>query len=297
MSRAISPVSGKPYGLAGVCRVRGLARSTVYRDRAPPRAAAPQRRPGPVGPMPDAELVDAIRAVLAASPFHEEGHREVRARLRFAGVRTSRRRVLRLMREHGLLAPSRTGSPRGPRAHDGTIIPETVDTMWGADLTTVVTGEGQAAVFVAIDHCSAECVGIHAAPRATRFEALEPIRQGVRRHFGGFAKDAARGLALRHDHGSQYMAQDFQSEIRFLGIESSPAFVRAPEGNGCAERFIRTLKENLLWVRSFATVEELRWALLAFREAYNAAWLIERHGFRPPAAIRDEQLSPAALAA
>ena len=73
--------------------------------------------------------------------------------------------------------------------------------------------------------------------------------------------------------------------------------MRAPEGNGCAERFIRTLKENLLWVRSFATVEELRQALLAFREAYNATWLIERHGFRPPAAIRDEQLSAAALAA
>src|SRR5690242_7814269 len=46
----------------------------------------------------------------------------------------------------------------------------------------------------------------------------------------------------------------------FLGIESSPAFVRAPEGNGCAERFIRTVKENLLWLRRFETVEELRLA-------------------------------------
>ena len=145
--------------------------------------------------------------------------------------------------------------------------------------------------------CSAECVGIHAARRGTRFEALEPLRQGVRRHFGGFAKEVALGLSLRHDHGSQYMARDFQKELRFLGIESSPAFVRAPEGNGCAERFIRTLKENLLWVRSFATVEELRRALLAFRETYNATWLIERHGFRPPAAIREEQLSAVALAA
>jgi putative transposase len=205
--------------------------------------------------------------------------------------------VLRLRREHALLAPPRTGPPRGPRAHDGTIIPETVDTMWGADLTTTVTGEGQAAVFVAVDHCSAECVGIHAALRATRFEALEPLRQGVRRHFGGFAKDVARGLSVRHDHGSQCTAHDFQKELRFLGIESSPAFIRAPEGNGCAERFIRTLKENLLWVRSFATVEELRRALLAFRDVYNATWLIERHGFRPPAVVRDEQLSPAALAA
>ena len=198
--------------------------------------------------MTDAALTAAIRAVLAASPFHGEGHRKVWARLRHAGTRTSLRRVLRLMRENDLLAPSRLGSPRGPRAHDGTIIPETVDTMWGTDLTATFTGEGQAAVFIAVDHCSAECVGIHAHARATRFEALEPIRQGVRRHFGGFAAAVARGLTLRHDHGSQYMSDHFQKEIAFLGIESSPAFVRAPEGNGCAERFIRTLKENLLWV-------------------------------------------------
>jgi putative transposase len=293
MSRALSPGSGKPYGLARVWRA---ARSTVYRHRAPARAMPP-RRPGPAGPMPDAALLEAIRGVLAASPFHGEGHRKVWARLRHAGVRTSKRRVLRLMREHGPLAPSRTGPPRGPRAHDGTIIPETVDTLWGTDLTTTWTREGQAAVFVAIDHCSADCVGIHAALRATRFEALEPVRQGVRRCFGGFAKDVARGLAVRHDHGSQYMADAFQKELRFLGIDSSPAFVRAPEGNGCAERFIRTLKENLLWVRSFDTVEELRRALLEFRETYNATWLIERHGFRPPRAVRQDQLSTAALAA
>ena len=152
-------------------------------------------------------------------------------------------------------------------------------------------------MFIAVDYCSAACVGIHAAARATRFEALEPIRQGVRRHFGGMVRDSARGLAVRHDHGSQYMSDHFQKELAFLGIDSSPAFVRSPEGNGCAERFIRTLKENLLWVRTFDTVEELRVALLAFRETYNATWLIERHGFRPPSAIRAEQLSSAALAA
>src|SRR5215208_435074 len=219
------------------------------------------------------------------------------ARLRHAGVRTSKRRVLRLMGAHGLLAPSRVGSPRGPRAHDGTIVPQTVDTLWGTDLTTTWTGEGQAAVFVAIDHCSADCVGLHAALQANRFEALEPIRQGVRRCFGGFAQGIASGLAVRHDHGSQYMSGDFQKELRFLGIDSSPAFVRAPEGNGCAERFIRTLKENLLWVRTFDTVEELRRALLAFRDTYNATWLIERHGFRPPSAVRQGRLSTAALAA
>jgi putative transposase len=296
MSRRVSPSTGKVYGVERVTRLWGVSRATVYRHRHGSGGTAP-KRPGPLGAMSDDGLVQEIRRLLTASPFHGEGHRKVWARLRHRGTRTSRRRVLRLMRENDLLAPSRTGAPRGPRSHDGTIIPETIDTMWGTDLTTTVTGEGQAAVFVAVDHCSAECVGIHASHRADRFEALEPLRQGVRRHFGGFAKEVARGLSIRHDHGSQYMARDFQKELRFLGVESSPAFVRAPEGNGCAERFIRTLKENLLWVRSFATVEELRQALLAFREAYNATWLIERHGFRPPAAIRDEQLSPVALAA
>nr|CAA9275693.1 Mobile element protein [uncultured Armatimonadetes bacterium] len=296
MSRSASPASGKPYGLARVCRVWRVSRATVHRHLSPSRPK-PVRRPGPVGPIADAGLLEAIRAVLSASPFHGEGHRKVWARLRVGGLRTSKRRVLRLMREHGLLAPSRVGTPRGPRNHDGTIIPDQVDTMWGTDLTTTITGEGQAAVFVAVDHCSAECVGLHAARRATRFEALEPIRQGVRRHFGAFAKDIARGLAVRHDHGSQYMADAFQAELAFLGIESSPAFVRAPEGNGCAERFIRTLKENLLWVHTFDTVEELRQALLAFRETYNSTWLIQRHGFRPPEAIRANQLPPAALAA
>jgi putative transposase len=73
--------------------------------------------------------------------------------------------------------------------------------------------------------------------------------------------------------------------------------VRAPEGNGCAERFIRTLKENLLWVRHFATVEELRLVLLAFKQTYNQSWIIERHGYKTPAQVRAEQISSMPMAA
>ena len=143
----------------------------------------------------------------------------------------------------------------------------------------------------------AECTGIHAALRGTRHEALEPIRQGVVERFGAVGKDMAAGLSIRHDHGSQYMARDFQREIAWLGAASSPAFVRAPEGNGCAERFIRTPKENLLWVRTFATVEELRLALIDFRQTYNENWLIERHGHRSPAQFRRNQMDAVPLAA
>jgi putative transposase len=296
MSRQVSPFTSRAHGILQVARLWGISRATLYRQR---RCEQPgsRRRPGPVGPMPDEALVEVIRGLLAASPFHGEGHRKIWARLRFAGVRTSKRRVLRLMRAHDLLAPNRVGRPHGPKAHDGTIRTERVDAMWGTDLTSTLTGEGQASIFVTVDHCSTECVGIHAARRATRFEALEPLRQGVRTAFGGFAGDIAGGLKLRHDHGSQFVADDYQRELAFLGIASSPAFVREPEGNGCVERFIRTLKENFLWVRRFETIEELRLALHAFKETYNRTWIVERHGYQTPAAVRAAQLAPLPAAA
>ena len=62
--------------------------------------------------------------------------------------------------------------------------------------------------------------------------------------------------------------------------------MREPEGNGVSERFIRTLKEQLLWIRYFATVEELRLALLEFKDKYNRQWLVEKHGYRTPAQVR-----------
>jgi putative transposase len=296
MSQATSPSTGQRDGLARVCRVWGVARSRVYWHRHAPTESGTRR--GPVGPCTADELVDHIQRLLEASPFPGEGDRKVWARLRYQGIRTAPRRVLRLMRAHQLLAPTRHGHPHGPKAHDGTISTERVDTMWGTDMTTTFTRpDGQVAIFIAVDHCAAECVGIHAAMHGTRFEALEPIRPGVRTHFGVFGQDIAHGLLLRHDHGSQYRSQVFQEELRFLGITSSPAFVRAPEGNGCAARFIRTLQEHLLWLKMFDTVAELRLALHAFQQQYNATWLSGRHGYKAPAQVRYEQRCTLAEAA
>ena len=88
------------------------------------------------------------------------------------------------------------------------------------------------------------------------------------------------------------MSDDFQDEIKCLGIEASPSFVREPEGNGVAERFIRTLKENLLWVRTFKTIDELRAELAEFARRYNETWLVARHGYKTPARVREEQTMP-----
>ena len=298
MSRTSSPSSGRRYGTARVCQLWEVPRSTVYARRArASRPAQPAAKLGPKGAGTDAALTEQIRAVLARSPFIGEGYRKAWARLRLAGVRTSKGQVLRLMRAAGLLAPTRVGRRRGPQNHDGTITTDRPDELWDTDATAcLTTREGNATVFIAVDHCTQECVGIHAARPGTRFEALEPLRQGLRAHHGGYGPGVAAGLSLRHDHGSQYLSDHFQGELRFLGIRSSPSFVAAPEGNGCAERFIRTLKEQLLWVEPFETVQQLRLALLAFKDRYNQKWLVERHGHRTPAAVR-QALSPSTGAA
>lgn len=159
--------------------------------------------------------------------------------------------------------------------------------MGGTDTTQVWTRQdGMATVFVAVDPFVGDVVGIHAARPGTRFEAREPIHQGVREHFGPLAKGIAGGLSLRHDPGPQYMSHHFQAVMAFLGIESSPSFVRVPEGNGVAERFIRTLKEQLLWVHTFDTVEQLRQALLEFQARFTKHWLLQRHGDATAAQVR-----------
>lgn len=287
MSQTVSPSTGRVYGCRRTCQALGVPRSPLYAVRARSRRPPPGQQRGPKTAWTDAALTAQIRDVLTRSPFVGEGYRTVWARLRSAGVRTSKSRVLRLMRDAGLLAPPRVGLPHGPTAHDGTIIPDRPAALWGTDATAGWTAEGLATIFIAVDHYTAECVGIHAARRGTRFEALEPLRQGIRAHFDAYREEVADGLALRHDHGSPFMSADFQAELRFLGITSSPAFVREPEGNGCAERFLRTLKEQLLWGEHFATVEDLRQALLAFRERYNREWLLARHGYRSPAVVRE----------
>jgi putative transposase len=286
VSRTVSPSSNQQYGVARVTSVWNLARSSFYAAR---QRVLLTREPKKRGPKvhSDEELLAEIRRLLAEPVFTGEGYRKIWARLRYQGVRTCKDRVLRLLREHQLLSPSRQPDPACSNPHDGTIVTEAPNQMWGTDATATFTeADGAVTVFAAVDHCTADCVGIHAVKKATRFEALEPIRQGVNEYFGGFSAGNADGLLLRHDHGSVYMSDDFQSEVRFLGIASSPAFVRQPEENGCIERFFRTLKEQLLWIRRFRDLAELQAALTEFRDRYNNQWILGRLDYRTPAQAR-----------
>ena len=190
MSQALSPSLARCYGMARVARVWKISRASVYRSLTEtPNTIA--RRRGPVGAGSDADLAEHIRQHIAASRLHGEGYRKLWARLRFAGVRTSPRRVRRVMRENGLLAPHRVGRTE-TKPHDGTIITDKVNEMWGTDMTQTITiREGRANVFVAVEHANSEVVGFMppGRPIASRpwsrcargcTAALEPSRPGWR---------------------------------------------------------------------------------------------------------------------
>lgn len=282
-----------------ICEVFGVARSTFY--VAYPMAAGgsePGKR-GPKTPYSDEEIIAAIREELDDPEFSGEGYKKIHARLRYGrGMVVGKNRVLGLMRKERLLAPVRRVHERGDRAHEGKITTEAPNEMWGTDGTRIWTqDDGYVWFFCAIDHCAGDVVGHHVVKRGDRFAALEPVRQGVRDYFGGISADVARGLKLRHDWGSQYTSDDFQGEIAFLGIESSPAFVGEPECNGVAERFMRTLREQCVYQYRFTNVAEVRRKIAEFIERYNRLWLLEKHGYRTPTQVRRQYTSQIAQVA
>jgi putative transposase len=155
--------------------------------------------------------------VLKDSPFAGEGYRKVRARLhREHGIHVSGKRVLRLLRREGLLAWTRV---------DGWV--------W---------------VFACIDHYTAKAWA-HVVKLGDRFAALEPVYDAVVDRWGQLGPDVARGLELCHDRRPQYRSAHFTGSLAWLGITDSPAFLGEPETGGCAERWIRTLKDQCLWVQ------------------------------------------------
>ena len=215
MSAATSPGTGLAYGLRRVCAAWGMARSSFYAMTSGQHAEQPPaKRRGPKPAISDQALLVAIEADLEASPWEGEGYRKVWARLRVCrDIRVARKRVLRLMRENNLLSPHRRRR-RGGNPHDGEIITHAPNLMWGTDGVRVFTvDDGWGWIFTAVEHWNAECVGWHVCKRGDRFAALQPISMGLAGLYGSTAAGAARGLALRMDHGSQYLSDHFTNQI------------------------------------------------------------------------------------
>ena len=274
-----------------LCLLLGVARSSYYdylRQKNQKARGHQRQRPGPKVQVDDKALLQAILAVITGSPFVTEGVKKVHARLRRQGIKASRHRVNRIMGENGLLSPQRHEQGE-EKKHEGTIIPDSINQLWGTDGTLFGTIQGDLLwMFAVIDHYSDEVLGWHIVNvgRGDRFAALEPIKQAVRRICGGVGQDVGDGIAIRHDWGPQYIARDFKKELEFLGLRNSPALVHEPQTNGVIERFFKTLKLECLWLENFRDVEHARDVVGRWIETYNTQWLIERLGYRTPREVR-----------
>ena len=269
-----------------------VAKSSYYdylRQQKQKAQGHPRKRPGPKVQIDDPALLVAIVAVLQGSPFVTEGVKKVHARLRRQGMVAARKRINRLMREYGLLSPQRS-EPGEPKTHEGTIIPTTINQIWGTDGTLFGTVNGDLLwLFAVIDHFSDEILGWHIVEvgQGDRFAALEPIKQGLRKISGAIGEGLGQGIAIRHDWGPQYIAHDFKAELKFFGLKNSPALVHEPQTNGVIERFFKTLKMECLWVENFQDVDHAREIVGRWLELYNTQWLIERHRYRTPREVRE----------
>jgi len=295
MSTATSPATQQAYGVERVCAAWDVPRSTYYAHQKPVVTTTPLTGVAPKPVISDDELLDLIRYDLETSPFRGEGHRKVWARLRVRQqARVSRQRILRLMRENHLLSPHRVRQSEGC-AHPGHIITDAPNVMWGSDGTRILTvDEGWVWLFTAVEHWNAECVGWHVCKLGNRYAALEAVAMGIKRVFGSTCADVARGLSLRIDHGTQFLADHYLNQVRFWGINPSFAFVEQPQTNGVAERFNRTLKEQAIYGRVFRNVEEVRQAVDTFINLYNAVWQVEKLRFVSPNQARVDHARRAA---
>ena len=225
MSGAQSISTRRAYR-AGLPRV---ALRPLHARRQATRSPARCRRRGPIGAAPDDVLVAHIRRVLEASPFHGEGYRKAWAKLRVAG-----------MDLEGAGAPvdarARPPSPaaRGPRAWAEGARRDHHHRDARRDVGHRHDGhrdgrQGAAFVFVAVDHCATACIGLHAAKRGTRFEALEPIRQGIRERFGGIGAGVARGLRLLTTTGRTTWPTIFNRRSRSSASKAPRASCGSPK--------------------------------------------------------------------
>ena len=233
MSRTVSPQTGKVYGIKRVCNAWDIPRSSFYHKHTDKSREneedTPKTKRGPEPGTSDEKLLDLIHEDLKNSPFIGEGHRKVWARLRFGkGIRVSKKRVLRIMREHNLLSPHR--APKCPQIeHNGRIITDEPNIMWATDGAKVFTlDDGWGWIFTCVEHWNSEILGWHVCKRGNRFAALEPISMAIENQFGEAKPGAVRGTSLRMDNGSQYKAYRFQKQIKSWGLAPSFAFVEQP---------------------------------------------------------------------
>ena len=268
-----------------LCEAFGISRAAYYAAKKPrPAAKVIAIRRAPRHTTSEVALAE-IREVIKAEPAW--GVRKVWATLKRNGLRVSRKRVHVLMRANGLVL-ARDSEPGEP-ARGHVAVPEP-NRRFGGDLTTVWTKkDGWVAVVPTIDCGCRSVLGLTVTKDQHGPAVLASVEAALCEAFGE-PKYVPTGVELRTDHGPQYTGADCAALVEAWGLVHTFAPVGRPTGNAVAERVIRTMKEEVVWLRDWNTADELRDALLAWQHRYNTARPHQALGWKTPAEYRAEKL-------
>lgn len=235
----------------------------------------------------NAVLLERIHAFKAEHPFW--GYRRLWAHLRFGeGQPVNKKRVLRLLRAEQLLVKPnprlravRTPGRSKPR-------PTRPNQWWGIDMTKVLVGPvGWVYLVLVLDWHTKKIVGHHVGLQARAAEWLHALNQGVNRQF----PQGVQGLSLMSDNGCQPTSVAFMKACATLGIAQAFTSYNNPKGNADTERVMRTLKEELLWLREWSSVAGLQQAMATWIDWYNSSYLHSTLGYRTPNAFEAMHLA------
>lgn len=180
----------------------------------------------------------------------------------------NRKRVLRVMRERGLLVRSRRLRAKR-RKEWGRVEAPLPNQVWQSDLTKIWAGPsvGWAYLVSVIDCCTREIVGWNLSPRCRTDEALAAVEQAVLERLPAGSREAQ--LTLTTDNGTQFTSARFIETLARLGITHRRTAYHHPEGNSYIERFHRSLKEEEVWTAEYRSLEEAQECIARWITEYN----------------------------
>ncbi|NVM42324.1 IS3 family transposase [Ochrobactrum intermedium] len=268
------------FAMKALCETLGVARSNIA-ARATGTLSRARGRP----PLPDADLVAQIKAVIEEMSTY--GYRRVHAILRRKAREQgcswpNAKRVYRVMKRHDLLLQRHTGAA-GERRHDGQVTVERSNTRWCSDgFEITCDNKEKVRVAFALDCCDREAIAHVATTEGIKGEDVQDlVITAVENRFGRINM-LAEPIQWLTDNGSCFIAKNTASLLRDIGMEQCRTPVRSPQSNGMAEAFVKTFKRDYVRINPTPDAETVMAQLPLWFEHYNNLHPHKALGYQSP---------------